>query len=183
MGPVLLVMVVLALRRLVVTKRPASYATHDHPALWAWHGSWPLWLIGGLQALCGEVEASSIHLTFLPEIDWKALGVQGFLQRQDEQFHWINNNYTQYEDFLASLQSRKRKALRKAADAADAAREEMTSEIAKMKAQLAVLQGERNEASKPVESIAPAREPVASSARPRMTPKELIAQSQQEAKS
>ncbi len=56
MGPVLLVMVVLALRRLVVTKRPAPYATHDHPALWAWHGSWPLWLIGGLQAMQGTAQ-------------------------------------------------------------------------------------------------------------------------------
>ena len=70
-------------------------------------------LIGGLQALCDEVKASSIHLTFLPEIDWKALGEQGFLLRQDEQFHWINNGYVHYDDFLATLQSRKRKALRK----------------------------------------------------------------------
>lgn len=85
---------------------PRLLARHHDPAI-------KQALIGGLQSLCEEVKASSIHLTFLPEVDWKALGVQGFLQRQDEQFHWINHGYASYGDFLDSLQSRKRKALRK----------------------------------------------------------------------
>jgi predicted N-acyltransferase len=70
-------------------------------------------LIAGLKALCAETEASSVHLTFLPEADWTDLGQRGFLQRTDQQFHWLNENYRDYEDFLEALASRKRKNLRK----------------------------------------------------------------------
>ena len=37
----------------------------------------------------------------------------GFLQRTDQQFHWSNAGYATFDDFLASLASRKRKAVRK----------------------------------------------------------------------
>jgi uncharacterized protein len=56
---------------------------------------------------------SSLHLTFLSEAEWTALGAQGFLQRTDQQFHWKNEGYTSFDDFLAKLASRKRKAVRK----------------------------------------------------------------------
>ena len=45
--------------------------------------------------------------------EWKALGAQGFLQRTDQQFHWRNDGYATFDDFLGSLASRKRKAVRK----------------------------------------------------------------------
>ena len=41
------------------------------------------------------------------------LGARGFLQRTDQQFHWSNAGYATFDDFLASLASRKRKAVRK----------------------------------------------------------------------
>jgi hypothetical protein len=37
----------------------------------------------------------------------------GFLQRTDQQFHWLNEGYGSFEDFLAALAARKRKAIRK----------------------------------------------------------------------
>src|SRR3546814_20264404 len=37
----------------------------------------------------------------------------GWLIRNDQQFHWTNDGYGSFDDFLAVLQSRKRKALRK----------------------------------------------------------------------
>ncbi|MGR3448424.1 GNAT family N-acetyltransferase, partial [Paracoccus sp. UBA5162] len=37
----------------------------------------------------------------------------GFLPRVTQQFHWLNRGYGSYDDFLAALSSRKRKALRK----------------------------------------------------------------------
>ena len=37
----------------------------------------------------------------------------GFLRRDDQQFHWINNGYDSFEDFLGALASRKRKAIRR----------------------------------------------------------------------
>ena len=38
---------------------------------------------------------------------------QGYLQRTDQQFHWRNEGYTSFEEFLGDLASRKRKAVRK----------------------------------------------------------------------
>jgi predicted N-acyltransferase len=56
---------------------------------------------------------SGVHITFLSEGEWSRLGKLGFLRRTDQQFHWHNQGYATFEDFLASLASRKRKAVRK----------------------------------------------------------------------
>jgi uncharacterized protein len=60
-------------------------------------------------------EASSVHITFLPEADWDLLGAgeAQWLQRTDTQFHWENNGYQSFDDFLATLSSSRRKNLRK----------------------------------------------------------------------
>jgi len=56
---------------------------------------------------------SSLHVTFLTAEEWSALGDQGFLRRTDQQFHWHNEGYADFADFLGRLASRKRKAVRK----------------------------------------------------------------------
>jgi uncharacterized protein len=56
---------------------------------------------------------SGVHITFLTEEEWTRLGAQGLLQRTNQQFHWRNNGYGSFDDYLASLASRKRKATRK----------------------------------------------------------------------
>ncbi len=58
-------------------------------------------------------ELSSAHVTFLTEPEWRALGERGFLQRNDQQFHWQNAGYASFEGFLAALSSRKRKTIRR----------------------------------------------------------------------
>jgi hypothetical protein len=58
-------------------------------------------------------ELSSAHVTFLTEPEWRALGERGFLQRNDQQFHWENVGYASFEDFLDRLASRKRKTIRR----------------------------------------------------------------------
>ncbi|HEV7877343.1 GNAT family N-acetyltransferase [Bradyrhizobium sp.] len=70
-------------------------------------------LAAGLVALCDATEASSVHVTFAPEQEWKFLAENGFLQRTDQQFHWHNEGYGTFEDFLGSLNSRHRKAIRR----------------------------------------------------------------------
>ena len=70
-------------------------------------------LAAGLVEVCRRSGASSAHLTFLPQDDWSMLGELGFLQRTDQQFHWVDERYGDFEGFLAALASRKRKALRK----------------------------------------------------------------------
>ena len=70
-------------------------------------------LAGGLVALCDATGASSVHVTFAREAEWKFLGQHDFLQRTDQQFHWHNPGYGCFEDFLGSLNSRHRKAIRR----------------------------------------------------------------------
>src|SRR5438309_11730578 len=50
-------------------------------------------LANGLAALCGLTEASSVHVTFAREAEWKFLGQHGFLRRTDQQFHWHNQAF------------------------------------------------------------------------------------------
>jgi hypothetical protein len=56
---------------------------------------------------------SSVHATFVPEPTWQRLSGSEYLQRTDQQFHWANEGYASFEDFLSALASRKRKAIRK----------------------------------------------------------------------
>src|SRR3954465_5367105 len=70
-------------------------------------------LASGLVALCDATKASSVHVTFAREAEAKFLGQHGFLQRNDQQFHWHNEGYGTFDDFLASLSSRPRKAIKR----------------------------------------------------------------------
>jgi predicted N-acyltransferase len=70
-------------------------------------------LAAGLMELCRLREASSVHATFMTREEWELLGLAGFLQRSDQQFHWENAGYTSFADFLAALASRKRKTIRR----------------------------------------------------------------------
>jgi len=61
-----------------------------------------------------RIGASSVHVTFLTEGEWARLGGEGgFLRRTGQQFHWHNAGYRTFDDFLQTLASRKRKAIRK----------------------------------------------------------------------
>ena len=60
-----------------------------------------------------QLGASSLHLTFLPEEEWRLAGEAGYLQRTGQQFHWENRGYDSFEQFLGELSSAKRKNLRK----------------------------------------------------------------------
>jgi hypothetical protein len=70
-------------------------------------------LAAALVELTKRLGASSFHITFLPEAQWQRLGAIGCLERTGQQFHWHNAGYGSYADFLATLASRKRKAINK----------------------------------------------------------------------
>lgn len=70
-------------------------------------------LLAAVLEVAKRQDASSAHFTFLNERQWNILGVHGLLQRTDQQFHWQNNGYGSFEDFLGALSSRKRKNIRK----------------------------------------------------------------------
>ncbi|MHC2215460.1 GNAT family N-acetyltransferase [Rhizobium leguminosarum] len=56
---------------------------------------------------------SSAHITFVPDEEIGVFEMDGYLHRTDQQFHFINDGYANHEEFLETLASRKRKALRK----------------------------------------------------------------------
>ena len=70
-------------------------------------------LAAGIKALTGQLGVSSAHVTFASRPDVAALEKSGFLLRTDQQFHFLNEGYGNYDDFLSTLASRKRKALKK----------------------------------------------------------------------
>ncbi|MCB4768408.1 GNAT family N-acetyltransferase [Ancylobacter sp. Lp-2] len=70
-------------------------------------------LAQGLATLCDMRGASSVHATFLTETDAAVFEAEGWLARIDQQFHWTNQGYGSFEDFLGELASRKRKVIRR----------------------------------------------------------------------
>ncbi|MDR4306434.1 N-acetyltransferase [Chelatococcus sambhunathii] len=70
-------------------------------------------LAAAMLGLMRQTEASSVHVTFATEEERALLVERGFLARDDQQFHWRNDGYGSYDDFLADLASRKRKQLKR----------------------------------------------------------------------
>jgi len=70
-------------------------------------------LIGALRSVAEQSQFSSLHITFCPEDEAKALAEAGFLHRIGVQYHWDNPGYGSFDDFLGALASRKRKSIRK----------------------------------------------------------------------
>jgi hypothetical protein len=70
-------------------------------------------LADALAEITRSNELSSAHVTFLTRSEWEALGKRGYLQRTDQQFHWENEAYSSFEDFLTALNARKRKTIRR----------------------------------------------------------------------
>jgi uncharacterized protein len=70
-------------------------------------------LLSGLSQLAQRAGLQTVQLNFVETDDIVALQDQGWLMRQDRQFHFFNQGYTCFEDFLAELSSDKRKNLRK----------------------------------------------------------------------
>ena len=66
-----------------------------------------------LVQLCAQANLSSVHVNFVSEDDAKALDEFGFLHRTGLQFHWPNDNYATFDEFLGRLTSRKRKVIKK----------------------------------------------------------------------
>ncbi|MFV0643313.1 MAG: GNAT family N-acetyltransferase [Sphingomonadaceae bacterium] len=77
-------------------------------------------LLHAAERVCAGNEFSSAHASFIEPEQIPLFEQAGWLLRNDLQFHWINRNYKVFDDFLAALSSRKRKAIRKERAAAQA---------------------------------------------------------------
>jgi predicted N-acyltransferase len=66
-------------------------------------------LIAALEQLAMESHWSSVHALFPLAPDTEAFTSAGWLTRRDVQFHWHNQNYCDFDDFLATFTADKRK--------------------------------------------------------------------------
>ncbi len=70
-------------------------------------------LLAAAETLAVQNKLSSVHATFVTPEQQPLFAAQGWLMRVGEQFHWSNDGYGDFGDFLAALSSRKRKTIRK----------------------------------------------------------------------
>jgi uncharacterized protein len=70
-------------------------------------------LISGLKSLVIENNLSSAHVLFPQKDEFEILNTNGFLLRDSVQFHWHNQNYQTFEQFLSSLTMKRRKNIRR----------------------------------------------------------------------
>lgn len=70
-------------------------------------------LLSGAMTLCERHDASSLHITFPTGEEQRWLANQGLLPRQDQQYHWHNQGYPDFDAFLAALSANHRKSIRR----------------------------------------------------------------------
>lgn len=70
-------------------------------------------LAAGIAQVTGELGLSSAHVTFCTDTEQQDLAGDGWLPRLGLQYHWHNQGYGNFDDFLGALASRKRKSLRR----------------------------------------------------------------------
>ncbi len=70
-------------------------------------------LIKVVQQFCISNQLSGWHCLFEREAKFRELASDQLLLRYDCQYHWTNKNYQNFDDFLSSLSSRKRKNIKK----------------------------------------------------------------------
>ncbi|MEM6938528.1 MAG: GNAT family N-acetyltransferase [Pseudomonadota bacterium] len=70
-------------------------------------------LIQGAVQVTDNNELSSLHITFCTRDEARYAEDMGLMVRMNQQFHWRNHNYADFDAFLESLNSRKRKNIRK----------------------------------------------------------------------
>jgi predicted N-acyltransferase len=76
-------------------------------------GARPQHLLGAAEAVVVQNGLSSAHATFVADEQVREFEQRGWLIRAGIQYHWRNRGYASFDDFLAALTSRKRKAVRK----------------------------------------------------------------------
>jgi predicted N-acyltransferase len=70
-------------------------------------------LIGGALSLCERFGASGVGFNFPLADEWRFMGEQGLLLRQNQQYHWQNAGFATFDDFLSALSSGRRKTIRR----------------------------------------------------------------------
>ena len=69
-------------------------------------------LAATLMAFAEQADVSSLHVLFPTAAEAEALTGIGMMQREGVQFHWLNNGYRDFDEFLSTLEQKKRKNIR-----------------------------------------------------------------------
>ncbi|HEF4739689.1 GNAT family N-acetyltransferase [Burkholderia multivorans] len=69
-------------------------------------------LAATLLAFAEQSDASSLHVLFPTGDEARLLESMGMMLREGVQFHWINDGYRHFDDFLGTLEQKKRKNIR-----------------------------------------------------------------------
>lgn len=69
-------------------------------------------LAATLLALAEQSDVSSLHVLFPTETEARLLDGMGMMLRRGVQFHWLNDGYRNFDDFLGTLEQKKRKNVR-----------------------------------------------------------------------
>jgi uncharacterized protein len=77
-------------------------------------------LLKAAESVVQQNGLSSAHATFVEEAQLNWFKDAGWMLREGIQYHWQNAGYGSFDDFLAALSSRKRKAIRKEREGAQA---------------------------------------------------------------
>ena len=91
----------------------APFTPAPGPRVLARDGVAVLALLRAAESLVDQNNLSSAHATFVEQAQIGAFRDAGWLIREGVQYHWFNRDYQSFDDFLAGLSSRKRKAIRK----------------------------------------------------------------------
>ncbi|WP_417308527.1 GNAT family N-acetyltransferase [Devosia sp.] len=70
-------------------------------------------LLQAISAIAEDNDISSVHATFVPEEEQKLAEEAGWLVRYDTQYHWFNQGFSSFENYLESMSSRHRKVTRR----------------------------------------------------------------------
>ncbi|MGH0035148.1 MAG: GNAT family N-acetyltransferase [Myxococcota bacterium] len=74
---------------------------------------WTGRLAGALRDLCERNGLSSAHVNFCSEAELEILGEEGYLSRVGIQYHWHNDGYRDFEDYLQRFRSKRRNQIRR----------------------------------------------------------------------
>jgi uncharacterized protein len=91
----------------------APFTPATGPRLLTQDGAVARALLAGAEAVVNQHKLSSAHATFVDPNQLDVFKEAGWLIREGVQYHWFNRDYASFDDFLAALASRKRKAIRK----------------------------------------------------------------------
>jgi len=70
-------------------------------------------LIEIIRSFCQQQKLSSAHFLFCEDDDMEVLSSDSLLTRFDYQYHWHNQDYGSFDDFLQTLTSKRRKNIRR----------------------------------------------------------------------